>query len=139
MANRVTLEDSTLSTLVKMSDGNPGAMTVLSGLIKEVPQIDPQCALGGLMVVLVFDDLGIYGSDIWLLYKDVCDSDFVRLVGLLRGRQLGYCKESEIKDAICKANNRQPQTLDINKILTAVRAELPSFQQEEVTSSAKSV
>lgn len=128
--NRVGLEDSMLTTLVKMSDGNPGALSVMSGLLEKVPQIDPQCALGGLMVILCFDDMGIYGSDIWLLYKDVCDSDFVRLIGLLRGRQLGFCSEGDIKAAIHKANNRQSQVLDINKILKEVRAELPTFDEQ---------
>lgn len=70
--SRIELNDTGLSVLLKMSDGNPGAMDVIAQMLKEGARIDPQSFLGGLGAVLALDTHRIYGPRIWMLYKDVC-------------------------------------------------------------------
>ena len=78
--NRITLDDSTQDIVVKMADGNPGALTVLMSLIGSAGDV----LAGGLVYACWLDDLEIYGSDIWLAYKDVCGEDIPRLCEMLR-------------------------------------------------------
>lgn len=61
---RVGLNDTVLSALMKMSDGNPGAAVVLNKIMAASGPV-------GLMQILHLDSQGIYGPDIWLGFKDV--------------------------------------------------------------------
>jgi hypothetical protein len=58
-----------MSMAMKMSDGNPGALTVVMSIYQHVENIDPMGALGGFGPILSLDTLGIYGPDVWMLYK----------------------------------------------------------------------
>ena len=49
MANeRIELTDSVSGALIKMSEGNPGALTTLIQIMKESPKIDPDDFMGAL-------------------------------------------------------------------------------------------
>lgn len=67
---RITLSDTILDAIVKMAEGNPGAATVISELLK---------LQDGFVSLAHLDDAGIYGPDIWLAYKDVSGSDISKL------------------------------------------------------------
>ena len=67
-------------TILKLADGNPGAMRVLFELMKYHPD--------GQLILTKFDDLGIYGSLIWLCYKDLLNFDIAKLFDLLRTNKL---------------------------------------------------
>lgn len=71
--NRITLEDSFLEAMTKMSDGNPGALTVLMEMCKDDP-------VEGLMTILHLDSQHIYGSQIWIQYKDVYNYDIAKFI-----------------------------------------------------------
>ena len=91
----VTLKDSIHEAVFKMSEGNPGAITVMARLLKEAPLIDLDSADSqslnmGIIPILALDDMGIRGSGIWILYKDICGMDLVKLVALIRSVQLGF-------------------------------------------------
>lgn len=64
---RITLDMSIQDMVISMVEGNPGALRVCMDLIKVSP-LGP-LTLGHL------DDMGIYGSDIWVCYKDICKED----------------------------------------------------------------
>jgi len=68
--NRIQLNDSPIEALVKMSDGNPGAANVLGGFLQRQ-------GIVGIIHICKLDDLKIYGSKIWLLWKDLlgCDAE----------------------------------------------------------------
>lgn len=69
---RINLEMVPIDAVVKMAEGNPGATRVMCELMK--PNL-----VEGFMDVCRLDDLGLYGSDIWLAYKDVCGMDIEKL------------------------------------------------------------
>jgi hypothetical protein len=124
-AERIELTDTPMSALLKLAEGNPGAATVCAQLIKEGGAIDPDSFLGGLGNLLSLDSLGIYGSRIWMLYKDVCGMDIVRMVGLFRSHQLGHIHERVITDAI---DGHKPISHEqIDDLVSKVKAELPAF------------
>ena len=68
----------TKTMLFQMSEGSPGALTVLMKLLEIGPR--------GFMDVLNFDDMGIRGAGIWVAYKDHCGSDIEKLRTALRDR-----------------------------------------------------
>lgn len=80
--SRIKLYDSIESTIMKMSEGNPGAITILLKMLKTPEAFEPAHPL---MEILSLDTLGIYGSDIWDLGEYVCqrqNMDILRLISL---------------------------------------------------------
>lgn len=67
---------STLDAIISMADGNPGAISVLGALLG-----------ADAVSILILDELEIYGSDIWILYKDECEENLDRLMEELRKRR----------------------------------------------------
>lgn len=122
---RIELTDTGMSACVKMSDGNPGAITVMALMLKEGGAIDPDDFFGGLGAVLALDTHGIYGSRIWKLYKDVCGQDLRVTLAILRSVQLGFLDEGELNHAI----DNNGEGLDIPALVTKVEEHLPSFQK----------
>lgn len=81
MGNRIKLQDSIADAVVKMVEGNPGAVNVLAQLIKKEDGL-------GFVQCCKLDDYGIYGSRIWMCYKDLCGQDIDKLYGLLKNNGL---------------------------------------------------
>lgn len=125
--NRISIEDSPQQIIIKMCEGNPGGLNVLISLLRESSNIDPDDALAPYGTVLALDAMGIYGSKIWILFKDVCGGNIVRLVGLFRANQLGYVSEQDIFAAISAVEKREPVQLDLTTALAKVCGFLPKF------------
>ena len=87
--NRITLEDTAQSALVKMAEGNIGGFTAMLSIMKNAEVIDPQAAFGGIGPVMTLDTYGIYGSRIHILFKYGCNQNIRRLIMVLRATQLG--------------------------------------------------
>ncbi len=51
MNERITLTDTPIDIMKKLSEGNPGALSVLMQLLKDDGKIDPQDIMGGIGVV----------------------------------------------------------------------------------------
>lgn len=126
---RIDLSDTSMSMLMKMSVGNSGALTVLMETMKKGASIDPDCAFGDIGAILALDTHDIYGSDIWILYKDVCGSNLVSMLGLLRAVQLGFATEFELKHAITRYQIAPDR---LAELLAKVKERLPKFGAESV-------
>jgi hypothetical protein len=120
---RITLQDDAMSAVVKMVEGNPGAATVCTGILKQGQHIDPDAMMGGLGTILWMDTLEIYGSKIWMLFKDVCGEDLTKMLGLLRAVQLGLLSKPDLNAAILNCG----QGIDVDELLEQVKAHLPNF------------
>lgn len=123
--NRIELSDTPLDAIVKLSEGNPGAVDVCLKLFQKGGDIDPDSAFGGFGAMLALDTHGIYGSRIWVLFKDVCGENIVRVLGLLRSVQLGQMPTLSLLNAI--DGNRRPTHAEIDAIVDDVRKQLPAF------------
>lgn len=111
--------------LFKMSEGNPGAISVLMRILAEGEKIDPQNFMGGLGPILSLDSYRVYGPKIWMLYKDVCGHDLVKMLAVLRACQLGKLAKSEMLYAI----ENMGEGLDLIEILNSVKSELDQFDK----------
>lgn len=129
---RFVLTDTPITGMVKMGDGVPGAIVILSAIFRDGEAIDPQAALGGLHHILLMDDMGIYGSHIWILYKYICNQDLRSMIALIRAHQLGFITETEIKNAIAAEERHVKHTLNIPSLVAQVEAELEGFQKAPV-------
>jgi hypothetical protein len=89
--------NKTQSVLMKMSEGNPGALTTMMQIMMEHDNIDPQAMMGGMGVILLFDTFQIYGSSIYILFNDQCNRDVRELLMLMRATQLGLFSSRNLK------------------------------------------
>lgn len=124
---RIQLTDTAMSAAMKMSDGNPGALTVLARMFKEGAEIDPDDAMGAIGNMLSLDTLGIYGPRIWMLYKDVCGEDLRVTCAILRANQLGFLRESDLNRAI----DNYGEGIDVPDLVAKVENRLPNFKRAE--------
>lgn len=125
MRERIELNDTALSACMKLAEGNPGAITALMKLMGAAPRIDPDSAWGAIGPLFSLDRMGIYGSNIWLLWKDVCGQDAVKVKTLFRAAQLGIISETPIKMAAASGEH----SFDFDALLADVRKQLPAFAQ----------
>ena len=125
---RIELTDTTIDVMMKMAGGNPGALTVVTELLKRAPDIDKDSAMGGLGPILSLDTLGIYESRIWELYKDVCGQNITKMLAVLRGHQLGFLTQVQIDKAIGSETERGDKSaIDMDEVLLKVNETLSGF------------
>lgn len=93
--SRLKLEDSTMDVIVKMAEGNPGAVgCIMNILTKE----DWYAGVPGGIVMMHLDDLGIYGSHLYVLVNDCCNQDLDELDKVLRNYQYGMITKKDIQE-----------------------------------------
>jgi hypothetical protein len=123
-----TLDTTPMDIMVMLAEGNPGAASVLGKMFHEGEAIDPDSMLGGMSGLFALDTLGIYGSHIWVLYKDICGQNLVRMLGLLRANQLGFLSNADLKNAVHALP--ADRALDVDALLAKVKEQLPRFGED---------
>lgn len=126
--SRIQLTDTAMSAATKMSDGNSGALKVCAMMLRQGAEIDPDDFAGGLGNLLSMDTLGLYGSRIWMLFKDVCKEDLRVTCALLRAWQLGFVSEIALRNAI----ETYGSGIDVPALVAQVEERLPRFQRAAV-------
>lgn len=79
---KITMYDNLTSVVAKLSEGNPGAMNACCLLIKEGGSVYPYG--NSFEYIKDLDDLGIYGTDIYVLWSDICQRDLAKMIATLR-------------------------------------------------------
>lgn len=120
---RIKINDNIIGAIIKMSDGNPGAVTVCSKMYNCGKTVDPDAAFGGMNGLFLLDAYNIYGASIWMLYKDVCGEHIGRTLALLRACQLGILDPSILKHAIANHGNG----VAVQATCALVKERLPDF------------
>lgn len=95
---KITLEDDTKTVIMKMAEGNPGAITALCEMPKHGDIIDPESFSGSFAPILSLDTLGIYGSSIYIIWNDQCNRNIRETLMLLRAYQLGFTSGEKIQE-----------------------------------------
>lgn len=75
---QIELNMSYMDLMILMSEGNPGALTVLAEMFKRGDN--------GIMAMLHLDDMNIRGSQVWVGYKDHCGHDLDKFLECIRER-----------------------------------------------------
>ena len=131
--SKIKLSDSTMDVVVKMSNGNTGAMSAIMEMLKpENKDIDPDSFMGGMMKVLSLDTLGIYGTDIYILYNDICERNMIKMFAVLRAHQLGFLSSSVLIDACHRQDRSGKEMIDVEGLYEKVTKQLPNFKKVEV-------
>lgn len=123
--SRITMQMSLQDVVFEMSEGNPGAINVIMSLLTE--NVDPDNALGGLGSVLLLDTFNIYGSNIWILFKDLGRGNVARAAAIVRGCQLGIISPAELSTMLADSRSVDPSKID--EVVASVRARLPNFAE----------
>lgn len=82
--DRIKLDHTPMDMMLALCEGNPGALSVC---------MDIQKANGGDVIglcadLIYLDAAGIYGSDIWIAFKDYCGQDIRAFIDRLRSGEL---------------------------------------------------
>lgn len=95
--SRISLSDGFQDVIIKMTDGNPGAISALIELSNEVTDIDPDNDFGPFGPALSFDTYEIYGSSIYVIWNDKCFRESRKTLLLLKAVQLGILQKSRLQ------------------------------------------
>lgn len=126
--SKIQLNDNIMDIMLKMSNGNPGALNVLTELlIPENEKIDPDNIMGGMGNLLSLDTIGIYGADIHVLANDICDGDMIKVITILRAHQFGYLDGDLLRDACSRQDKAGRQMINVNSLYKKVKKKLPRF------------
>lgn len=125
MTTRINLDMTTIEIAMALSDGNPGAVNVIAQILKNGTEIDPDSMFGGMGALLYLDTYGLYGPDIWILYKDVCGENLARVIALLRATQMGIIGKGALLGAIAS-----PNSLEVDSVIAKVKEKLPNLKVE---------
>jgi len=88
-----------MELIVKMAQGNPGAITAIVDLMAQTPQIE----------IRMFDVYGISGSGIYILWNDKCGKDWQKVNLLFQAVQLGFLPVQRIQELAADQNNVTPE------------------------------
>lgn len=95
--SRIGLHDTVVETLVKMADGNPGALTAMMEIIRDHEDIDPQAFMGGIGAVMLLDTWEIYGSEIYILWNDKCQRNVRKMLMIMRATRMGLFDRDKLR------------------------------------------
>lgn len=127
---RLTLGDSAISMMMKLSDGNPGALSVLTESFKNDERIDPDSIFGKYGAMMLLDSFEIYGTDIYVLYNDICNRDVVNFLAVLRATQLGLFSHRILKDACSRQDRSGRELVPVEDLYLKVKETLPNFNSQ---------
>ena len=105
--HRVKPNMNDTEVLYAMSSGNPGAATVLLCLRAGFSPFNDNTS------VVQLDELGIYESRIWMLYKDMCGEDIVATRSILQAASL----ELLSLDALHHAIDHYGEGVDVAEVI----------------------
>lgn len=95
--SRITMIDDAKSALIKICEGNPGAINACCCIIKEGIKVFPY--VDGWTYILALDTLEIYGTDIYVLWSDICQRDTQKMIAALKVANMDASKANVLKDA----------------------------------------
>lgn len=121
---RITIYDSTKSAIVKMVEGNPGAIDACMCLLKEGEKINAYNTFSGYVYILTLDKCGIYGTDIYVLWSDICKKNTLNMIAVLTAVQLGMFDGNVLADACHRQDYSGRDMVPIDDIWLRVKAKL---------------
>lgn len=110
------------NNIVRMSQGNPGALTALIRL-----ESNTTLPFGGYQAILILDSLEIYGADIYILFKDICLGNELKMATCLMACQLGLFDGGTLKEAASIRDRSGVSLVPVNKLCQQVQDALKGF------------
>lgn len=95
--SRINLHDGIFKIIAEISDGNPGACTCIAEMLQKK---DWHGGTDPLLMVLIFDQIEIYGEKIYMLWNDCCGRSLTKLELVLKNYQYGKLSAQTIRNHI---------------------------------------
>jgi len=80
-----------------ISNGTPGTIAVLAGIMADHKKVDPENAMDIFGYLFTMDMFHIYDGNLWNIHSRLCEMEIVKTIAILRGLQLGLISPEEIK------------------------------------------
>lgn len=97
--SKIQLTDTIQDIVIKMAEGNPGAMTCMFQMMQKTDWFGNVDAI---MMILQLDSMEIYGSKLYMLWSDCCGKDLTRMELVLRNWQMGRLPLAIIKENLAQ-------------------------------------
>lgn len=121
---------STLNIIVSMCDGNPGAMSALMELMKpSIKDIDPTTNDVTWHYVLLLDLYEIYGTDIYVLYNDICQREVPKMIAVLKATELDLLDKETLRDACSRQDRSGREMISVEDLYHKIQEEYPAFNK----------
>jgi len=132
MCFRIEPTDKLEDIIVKLSEGNPGAASVLCYVVQsDAMYIDPDNIFMQMGPLLSLDMYDITGSRIYVLFKYACSADMRTFLLLLRAVGLGVMAAGELRALATDHYEKKPIAGSrLAEIDEEVCALLPNFQKK---------
>lgn len=91
--SKIHLSDSVETMFMKMSEGNPGALSVIMELLRS----------DSFHYIIMCDTLELYGEKLYMLYNDCCGRDIEKMKNVIDDWQHGKISKEEIHDHLSSA------------------------------------
>lgn len=93
MGQRFSLDDSTMEVFIKFSGGNPGALNVLTNIMR---------TKGDKLVqyLITLDTMELYEDKLYMLWNDCCDRDVRKVLKILDYYEEGKITQKNIDERI---------------------------------------
>ena len=113
---KITMFDDSTSAVTKLCNGNPGAINACCHLIKDGAHVYPYT--DGCEYLITLDTLGIYGTDIYVLWSDICQRDLEKMIAMLRIAKRDPNKAGLLRDACGRQDYSGRKLLQEDKIFS---------------------
>lgn len=125
MHERLEITDTFMEVCHKLSEGNPGALALLCSINNAAHKVDTILGVGAPgLYFMRLDVIGIYGSRIVMLWRDVCGEKLYNLIAVLRAHQFGDLTREQVLHAI----ENRGEGIDMPAVLKKVQEQLgPRF------------
>lgn len=129
MEGRINLNDDHTNIFIKfkLAKGNPGALAAMTEMCNAVPTVDPDFPLRSLGILQSLDNYGIYGTDIYVLFSDICGRNAAKAIAVLRAVQLGFFTREILADACHRQDYSGRDMVPVDELCEKVKEQLPGF------------
>lgn len=124
--HKLDLMDNSYGAITKLVSGNPGAVNALTAMVLLMQKVDPSNPLGNSFPILAFDAVEIYGTDIYVLWSDVCHKDSSMTIAVLRAVELDIITPEVVREAASVQDFSS--SLPLESILEDVKKLVPDFK-----------
>lgn len=124
---KIQENDDLMDAAVKLSDYNPGAADAIVHLISRNRKIDPDNVSGSMSYLIILDSLGIYGTDIYVLYNDICMRDTSKMMAVLKATHLELFNKDTLVLACSKQDRSGKELVPVEYLYTKVKTLIPDF------------
>ena len=134
--SRLTKDDNVINIIAKMSEGNFGALQVLSKIF-EANNIEPDKKQSGLEVATLLDKYEIYGYAIPVLYFDICKGDLGKTIAVIRAVELGFFDQTILHTASYRQDYTGAAMVPVDHLYQVVKEKNPRFDLYRIKQADK--